>query len=77
MAEPMGDLIDSLGVVHTPAEGELISDVVVLLKVIDTHGNATLRLAWSEGMSWIERVGMLRAAEHVELPPLPCRHDGH
>lgn len=40
----------------------------VLLKVIDDQGGVALRLAWSDGMGWIERIGMLRAAEHIELP---------
>ncbi|WP_300680737.1 hypothetical protein [Nocardioides sp.] len=66
MSTPMGQLIDSLGVTHEPADGELISDVVVLLKVITPDGRVCLRQAWSEGMSWIERIGMLRAAELSE-----------
>lgn len=68
MAEPLGDLIDSLGITHTPEDGELVAAAVVMLKTIDTEGRVALRLAWSDGMSWIERLGMLRAAEHIELP---------
>lgn len=69
MSQPLGDIVDSLGVTHTPDEGELITDVVVLMKVVDDEGRVALRTAWSDGMSWIERLGMLRAAERVELPP--------
>ncbi len=67
--QPVGDLIDSLGVRHTPADGEMVSDVVVLMKVIYNDGRVSLRTAWSVGMSWIERLGMLRAAEATDLPP--------
>ena len=68
MVQPLGDLIDSLGVTHTPEDGELVAAVVVMLKTIDEEGRVGMRLAWSDGMSWIERLGMLRAAEHIELP---------
>ena len=71
MAEPLGNLIDSLGVVHTPEEGELVSGVVVLLKTVDDEGLVGLRIAWSDGMSWIDRLGMLRAAEQIEIPDRP------
>lgn len=66
MAESIGNLLDSLGVTHSPDEGEMTTDAVVLLKVVDMDGNVSMRLAWSEGMSWIERLGMLTAADHIE-----------
>lgn len=62
MSEPLGELLDGLGVTHSPAEGELVSDALVLLKVIEEDGSVRLRAAWSDGMSWIERLGMLNAA---------------
>lgn len=68
MSEPIGNLLDSLGVEHRPSDGELVSDAVVLLKVINEDGRVSMRIAWSDGLSWIERLGMLRAAEHLELP---------
>lgn len=68
LSEPLGNLLDSLGVVHTPDEGEMVTDAVVLMKVVDEHGGVILRTAWSEGMSWIERLGMLHAAEASETP---------
>lgn len=65
----LGDLIDSLGVTQRVRERELVASAVVLLKVVDEDGEVSLRAAWSDGMSWIERIGMLRAAERCELPP--------
>lgn len=67
--QDLGGLIDSLGVTHRVGEHELIASAVVLLKVVDEDGDVSLRAAWSDGMSWIERIGMLRAAERCELPP--------
>jgi hypothetical protein len=68
MAELVGNLLDSLGIEHHPEPGELVASAVVLLKVIDNDGEVSLRTLCSDGLSWIERIGMLRAAEHVELP---------
>lgn len=62
----IGNLIDSLGVTRTEKEGELISGAIVLLKVVDAEGDVALSVAWSDGMNWIERIGMLRAAEQIE-----------
>lgn len=67
--EPLGGLIDSLGLRHQPEDGELIAGAVVLLKVIDRDGEVSMRSVWSSGLSWMERVGMHRAAEQTELPP--------
>jgi hypothetical protein len=65
--EPLGDLLNSLGLEHEPLEGELIASAVVLLKVIGPDGDVTLRTIASDRLSWIERVGLLRVAEKVEL----------
>ena len=40
----------------------------MLLTVEEPDGHVSLRCAWSEGMTWIERIGLLRAAERAELP---------
>ena len=68
MAEPVGNLLDSLGVAYSPDEGELVSDALVIMKVVREDGSVGLRVAWSEGMSWVERLGMLHAAELFERP---------
>src|SRR3954470_14275126 len=65
--EPLGDLLNSLGLEHEPADGELIASALVLLKVIGADGEVALRTVTSDGLSWIERVGLLRVAEKVEL----------
>lgn len=66
--QPFGDVIDSLGVKSTLADGDLVSDVIVISKVIDSGGRVRLNTAWSEGMSWIERLGMLHAAVASDTP---------
>lgn len=63
----IGDLIDSLGVEREDVEGELVAGAVVLLKTIDPDGRVGLSLLGSDGMSWVEKIGMLRAAEQIEI----------
>ena len=64
----LGQLIDSLGITQEVRPGEQVRGAVVLLTVQDTDGQMSLRCAWSDGMSWVERLGLLRAAERAELP---------
>jgi len=64
----LGELIDQLGVRQRVEQDETVCGAVVLLTVEEPDGHLSLRCAWSEGMSWIERIGLLRAAERAELP---------
>lgn len=75
MSEPIGDLVDSLGITHSPDEGELVSDAIVLLKVTDPDGQLGLRFLRSDGLSWIEAIGILRVAEQTELDDLRDGND--
>ena len=64
----LGELIDQLGVKQQIDPDEKVCGAVVLLTVEEPDGHLSLRCAWSEGMTWIERIGLLRAAERAELP---------
>ena len=66
--QPLGQMIDQLGVRQQVDQDETVRGAVVLLTVEEPDGHLSLRCAWSEGMSWIERIGLLRAAERAELP---------
>lgn len=68
MTQPIGNLLDSLGITHTPEDGELVPAAIAILKTVDSNGAVGLRLAWSDGMSWIERLGMLHASLAMESP---------
>lgn len=69
--QPLGRLIDSLGVEHRPEEGELVLGAVVLMKVMEPDGCISMRSAWSPGLSWMERVGMHQAAAQTDMPTKP------
>ncbi len=70
--EPVGPLLDSLGVQREAGDGELVVGAVVLLKVLEADGTVSMRSAWSPGLSWMERVGMHTAAAQVDLPGAPA-----
>jgi hypothetical protein len=64
--QPIGDVIDGLGITSAISEGELVAGAVVLFKVLQADGSIRLSLSHSEGLGWIERAGMLRVAEVLE-----------
>ena len=66
--QALGELINSMGAQLRIDPDEQICGAVVLLTVEEPDGHISLRCAWSDGMSWIERIGLLRAAERAELP---------
>ncbi|GAA1395199.1 hypothetical protein ACFQZ4_24110 [Catellatospora coxensis] len=69
MSHDIGQIVTNLGVTAEALEdADLVADAVVLLKVVQPDGSVSLLIAHSEGMSWIERLGMLRAAERIEGP---------
>jgi hypothetical protein len=65
-ARPIGDVLDGIGIEATLGDGELVAGAIVLLKVIDVDGDVRLSLASSDGLSWIERAGMIHVAETME-----------
>lgn len=66
--QPIGPIIDGLGCTTSLEEGDLVAAAVVVMKVIEPNGTVRLSITWSDGLGWIERLGMLRAAERIDLP---------
>ena len=66
--QPIGQLLDALGVTSTIAHDDLPAAALVLLKVVNADGGVRLAAAWSDGMDWITRLGMLTAATASETP---------
>ena len=61
-----GEIIDSLGVQISTDDGDLPSGCVVITKFVAEDGRVVQRLSWSEGLSWIERRGMIEVARDIE-----------
>ncbi len=69
MTRTVGQIVEGLGVtIDTLDDDTLVSDALVLMKCVNPDGQVSLFMAHSEGMSWLERLGMLRAAELMEGP---------
>lgn len=66
--QPLGPIIDGLGCTPSLEEDDLVAAAVVVMKVIEPNGTVRLSISWSDGLGWIERLGMLRAAERIDLP---------
>lgn len=67
MAQDVGAIVNGLGITAESLSGdELVSDAMVLMKVIQPDGSVTLLVAHSDGMSWIEKLGMLHVAVGIE-----------
>jgi hypothetical protein len=61
----IGSILDSLGVELDLDEGDLITSAVVLCKVVQGDGTVTLGYAHTEGMCWIEGVGLITAGSDI------------
>ena len=70
MAQPIGEILDQLGIEAPLDEGDLICSAVVVLSILvegDPHPRLTI--ANSDGMGWIEQAGLLRLAERIASEP--------
>ena len=65
--QPIGDILDGLGIVATVEPGTLVASAIVILKTVLPDGQTRLSVAYSDGLGWIERAGMLHVAASVDL----------
>ncbi len=63
--QPIGPILDGLGVTMALDEGDLVASTLVIAKVINASGIAYLTLTGSEGLSWIEQNGLLASAQQI------------
>lgn len=67
MAEqPLGQLLDALGVAADLDPGDMPTDAIVLLKVVKADGSVTMINGSSETLDWISAIGMISAAQKIE-----------
>lgn len=64
--KPIGDVLDALGVTAAIEPDTLVSGAIVLLKAVLPDGNVRLSLCHSDGLSWVERAGMVHLADAME-----------
>lgn len=69
----IASIIESLGVSLTLADNDLVTDAVVIANVVEADGTVRLALAYSDGMSWVTRLGLLTAAVDIGTPAVGVR----
>ena len=65
MVSTPGQLVDSLGVKLPLNDGDLVTDAVLITKVIDKDGLVTVDVSSSEACSWLETLGLVTAANEI------------
>lgn len=75
--ENLGQLIDALGLKAELEEGELISGAVIILETIEADGDVTMQIIEDESVSWVKRLGMLKAALEVSMADIGSGHRHH
>jgi hypothetical protein len=61
----IGPILDGLGVTVELDEGDLIASALVIAKVVDANGDTALSLSTSDGLSWIDKNGLLSSAQQI------------
>ncbi|MEU1434058.1 hypothetical protein ABZ438_08155 [Streptomyces sp. NPDC005786] len=59
---PIGRLLDSLGVTADLDDGDLVTDALVILKVLQPDGSIALSIGATDTRDWINQTGLLRSA---------------
>lgn len=66
MAEqPIGPILDGLGVTLDLDDGDLVESAVVILKVVNATGTVTVALQDSAGMDWLAQLALISAAKQI------------
>ena len=61
--QPIGPILDGLGVTIDLADGELVETAVVVTKIVAADGQVLLGLYGPDSMSWLEKLGLIEAAK--------------
>jgi hypothetical protein len=70
MSTSIGAALDQLGILADIEEGALVSSaVVVLAYYVGDEEHPRVTIANSDGMTFIEQVGLLRVAERIASEP--------
>jgi len=62
----VGELLDAMNVSIRLEEGDLLSDVIVIARVMQADGSSRLSTSTSQGTNWVTKIGMLRIASQTE-----------
>ncbi|MEU5853955.1 hypothetical protein ABZ799_01385 [Nocardiopsis dassonvillei] len=61
----MGTSLDHLGIDVELEDGDLIASAVLISKIIKPDGTVAIAISDSDGMSWVEQLGLIAAAREI------------
>jgi hypothetical protein len=61
----LGDLIDSLGVTLNLDDDDLVSDAIIITKIINANSEVSVSIGKSESLTWLDELGLLVAANDI------------
>lgn len=61
--QPAGPILDGLGVAIDLDDGELVEAAVVVTKLVTSDGQVLLGVYGTEGLSWLDKLGLVEAAK--------------
>jgi acyl-CoA hydrolase len=74
--QPIGPILDGLGVTIDLDDSELVESALVITKLVNADGQVLLGLYGSDAMSWLEKLGLIQAAkQRVSDSPWSDRDD--
>lgn len=65
--QPLGPLLDARGITASLDDGDLVADALVILRVVREDGTSYVREAWTTGMDFVARRGLIETARDIEL----------
>lgn len=73
--QPVGPLLDALGVTIELDANQQLTEAIVLAKVVDFADNTTgLVIGASAGLDWLAQRGLISGAQHI-LDDCTCQSD--
>ena len=60
--QQIGQLVDTLGITADLEEGDMVSEAVVILKVVQEDGSIAIAVGASDTRDWINQRGLLHSA---------------
>ena len=65
MDQPAGPIVDGLGITLDLDDGALVSDAVLIAKVISPDGQPAIAISDSQALDWITQYALIKAAERI------------
>lgn len=63
--QPIGPILDGLGVAISLEDGDLIESALVVAKIVNVDGETTVGIFDSAGMDWLAQLGLITAAHQI------------